>query len=114
MAIYSASFIGRQLGAIGIFYPIRFELEAPDLEAAKLKLYETHEHLSDLRIVPAHRWQIVDTWNGGEGGRKVVFTSAQTGNEGHNECFAWVHRNRSQSFDWETRHGGLKVEPAEA
>ena len=50
---YLATFTGRQLGAIGIVYPCRVEVEADDPEAARLKLYDTHEHLSGLRLTPA-------------------------------------------------------------
>lgn len=58
-----------------------------------------------------HRWQIVNTWNGGAGGRVVVFTSKAEGNAGHNECFAWIHRTTPFSFAEATARQGYAVEP---
>ena len=57
-----------------------------------------------------HRWQIVNTWNGGEGGRVVCFISKNVGDEGHNECFKWIHHNTSFSFSEATKRQGYKVE----
>jgi len=50
MPRYQCSFNGRTKGAIGIFYRISVLVEAKDPEAAKWRLYETHEHITDLRI----------------------------------------------------------------
>ena len=60
------------------------------------------------------RWRIVNTWNGGKGGRVVVFVSTEVDDAGHNECFAWVHNNTPFSFS-ESRRQGLICEqiPAE-
>jgi hypothetical protein len=43
-------FTGRQSGAIGECHMCRKTVTAPDIVAAKLKLYDTHEHISDLRL----------------------------------------------------------------
>ncbi len=50
MKRYVATFNGRTVGAIGIRYRCHIEVEAEDAKAAGLKLYETHEHISDVRI----------------------------------------------------------------
>jgi hypothetical protein len=41
-------FVGREKGAIGIFYEIHKDVEAFNLEDARLKLYDTHEHVQQL------------------------------------------------------------------
>lgn len=56
------------------------------------------------------RFQIVNTWNGGEGGRKVVFESESEGDAGHNECFAWILANTPFSFHEATTRQGYVVE----
>lgn len=45
---YLAQFVGRTRGAIGIFYPCEVTVEAANQEAARLKLYDTHEHIQGL------------------------------------------------------------------
>jgi hypothetical protein len=57
-----------------------------------------------------NRWRIVNTWNGGAGGERVVFTSAAVGNAGHNECFEWMHRNTPFSLHEATVNQGYRVE----
>lgn len=54
---YTAHFFGRAKGAIGIFHPCTATVEAANLEEAQLKLYDTHEHISGVRLeeTPAHR-----------------------------------------------------------
>jgi hypothetical protein len=47
---YQAYFYGRQRGAIGIFHQCSATVEAESVEAARLKLYDTHEHISVARI----------------------------------------------------------------
>jgi hypothetical protein len=47
---YRLTFIGRQVGALGVRYRDVKELEAADPEAAWLALYETHEHIERLDI----------------------------------------------------------------
>lgn len=59
---------------------------------------------------PTKRWQIVNTWNGGKGGRVVEFTSKGTGVDGHNECFKWVLDHTPFSFSEATTHQGYTVE----
>ena len=41
---------GRTAGALGVFYPDSVILEAETPEAARLKAYETHEHLMFVTI----------------------------------------------------------------
>lgn len=65
--------------------------------------------LPDVRS--SSRWRVVNTWNGGALGRVVVFTSTATGEAGHNECFAFLIRHQSASFDNATTHQGYDVEP---
>jgi len=45
-SIFYFEFIGRLNGAIGITYPQNKEVRAENYEAAVLKLYDTHEHIS--------------------------------------------------------------------
>lgn len=59
------------------------------------------------------RWRLVNTWNGGAGGRVVVFTSTALGNEGHNECFKWVHDHTPFSFHAATHGQGYVMEQVE-
>lgn len=47
--LYHCSFHGRQLGAIGVCYAIALQVEADDAEGARLRCYDTHEHI--LRFV---------------------------------------------------------------
>jgi hypothetical protein len=51
---YLATFVGRQTGAIGIFYRCEqlLDLDTPDREAARMKLYDTHEHIQGLKLTP--------------------------------------------------------------
>jgi hypothetical protein len=42
---YIAHFIGKNKGAIGVLQNHRVAVEAPNEEAARLKLYETHDHI---------------------------------------------------------------------
>lgn len=58
------------------------------------------------------RWAIVDTWNGGKGGRKIVFVSTMVENAGHNQCFEWIHRHTPFSYNEATKNQGYSVEPA--
>jgi hypothetical protein len=51
MTIYKATFMGRQKGAIGIFYKITDTVEADNREDANLKLYDNYEHISLLQLV---------------------------------------------------------------
>ena len=47
---YLLSFTGRKVGAIGVFYPIKLVIDAPDAESAISKAYETHEHMTGLKV----------------------------------------------------------------
>lgn len=47
---YTFSFIGRQNGAIGIFYKISETYEAENISEAKSLLYRDYEHISQLKI----------------------------------------------------------------
>jgi hypothetical protein len=49
---YRAEFWGRTIGAIGVTSRYVVEVEADNLEAARLKLYDTYEHISGLRLTP--------------------------------------------------------------
>ena len=50
MKTYEIQFIGRTVGAIGKFYPIRAQVFAADAEAAKLKLYDRFEHITGATV----------------------------------------------------------------
>lgn len=57
-----------------------------------------------------NRWVLTDTWSGGKQTPETLFVSSCDGNEGHNECMSWVHRNKSYSLSEGIEHQGLKVE----
>lgn len=46
MKTFKCYFTGRKVGAIGIFYDFIVTVQAENEEQARLKVYETHEHLS--------------------------------------------------------------------
>lgn len=71
--------------------------------------------MKDYPDVPKHygKWQIINTWNGGKKGRVVEFVSSKLGDEGHNECFKWFHKNTPFSFSTAVMHQGYAVEPVE-
>ena len=48
MKKYKFEFTGRLIGAIGITYLCTKEVYADSIEQAKLKLYDTHEHISNI------------------------------------------------------------------
>ena len=50
MKTYKATFYGRKVGAIGIRYLIEDTVSADNKEAARLKLYDKYEHISDLKL----------------------------------------------------------------
>lgn len=50
MKTYLARFNGRAKGAIGVFHPCETFIEAETEESARLKLYDTHEHITQLKI----------------------------------------------------------------
>ncbi len=47
---YRLDFYGRKVGAIGIFYQTSVTLEAANEDEARRKIYDTHEHISGLRV----------------------------------------------------------------
>lgn len=49
---YLATFTGRLVGAIGIFYGHSVEVEGETEEAARLALYDTHDHITGLSLEP--------------------------------------------------------------
>jgi len=51
MKIFKLSFIGRLKGAIGITYKIHETVKAENLEAAKLKLYDKYEHITQIKVL---------------------------------------------------------------
>jgi hypothetical protein len=57
------------------------------------------------------RWVLTDTWNGGrQTDPQTLFVSWSDGDEGHNECFHWVQRNKPYSFSEGIANQGLKLE----
>ena len=48
---YRMVFQGRVIGAIGLFYECERIVEATDEEKARAMLYETHEHISNVRCI---------------------------------------------------------------
>ncbi len=48
---WKAQFFGRLKGAIGMCYWFEVVVDAPDGDAARLKLYDTHEHVDHLTVV---------------------------------------------------------------
>jgi hypothetical protein len=52
---YYATFKGRRVGAIGIFYNHSKVCEGRNEKEAILDLYKTHEHISNLKLTPIVR-----------------------------------------------------------
>lgn len=50
MKTYIATFVGRKAGAIGISYHITTTVLADSPAAARLKLYDTYEHIHGLTL----------------------------------------------------------------
>lgn len=50
MNTYRLVFYGRKKGAIGVLGFQVLDIEAETTEQARLKAYETHEHITDLRF----------------------------------------------------------------
>ena len=50
MKKYKFTFLGVKLGAIGKRVKFTVTTEAENLESAKLKLYDTHEHIQILSV----------------------------------------------------------------
>jgi len=47
---YSAKFMGRKVGAIGITYPIDIVVEGDDMASARLSLNDKYEHIFKLTL----------------------------------------------------------------
>lgn len=47
---YICTFTGRKINSIGITYPIETEIEAESEEKIPITLYETYEHILNLKI----------------------------------------------------------------
>jgi hypothetical protein len=47
---YQLVFYGRKVGAIGIMYWITVTIEASSEDEARIKIYDTHEHISGLVV----------------------------------------------------------------
>lgn len=52
MRKWKATFNGREVGAIGVFSDFEIIVAGVDEEAARLAIYETHEHLRDVKLRP--------------------------------------------------------------
>jgi hypothetical protein len=52
MKTYTATFIGRKVGATGKTYCITTETHGDTPEAAELALYDRFEHISSLAMIP--------------------------------------------------------------
>ncbi len=50
---WKATFTGRPVNAKGIFSRFELSISAPTIEQARLKIYDTHEHLSEVSITKA-------------------------------------------------------------
>ena len=48
---YTAHFIGKNKGPIGILQRFKVVVEADNEDDARLKLYDTHEHISDVIFI---------------------------------------------------------------
>jgi len=53
---YCIDFTGREVGAIGIFSHQCVEVDADSVKEAILKVYDTHEHLSNLFVNSSPYW----------------------------------------------------------
>lgn len=81
--IFRATFVGRTLHAIGIFYPITTYCYGDNEEAARLDLYERYEHIQRLNLELAPVLAVKDAKPGdriyliGENGR-IIENAAYT------------------------------------
>lgn len=62
--IYLAQFVGRQVGAIGEFYPIKAVCVGADEESAWLSLYDRFEHISRRGIKDVSDYATCPTTDG--------------------------------------------------
>jgi hypothetical protein len=71
MQKFHARFVGKTKGAIGVSSHHELFLEAPDADAAHLKLYETHEHIERPTLTPLVM-RFAATWVNAEGMRTLM------------------------------------------
>ena len=50
MRTYECQFYGREAGALGVLYWITVTVEAASIDDARLKLYDSWEHITDLSV----------------------------------------------------------------
>lgn len=50
MKLYRMTFTGREVGAIGVFTRYSIVVRAESEEAARIELYQTHEHIRGLHV----------------------------------------------------------------
>lgn len=53
---------------------------------------------------------VIDTWNGGDGGRVSRFTSDKANIDGFSDCEIWIHDHTPFSFYEATTNQGLEIE----
>jgi hypothetical protein len=51
MKVYTFSFRGRRVGAIGVFYKIKASYKCNSMSEAKTKLYKDYEHIHQLKVI---------------------------------------------------------------
>jgi hypothetical protein len=56
--LFTVWFWGRKIGALGAVSPWVRVIEAENPEAARLRVYETHEHLSSVLVTPHMETQL--------------------------------------------------------
>jgi len=83
--------------------------DAPEGEHCDVPRIDVQEQRirKELRKLVENRkiWRVVNTWNGGEGGRKVCFITSN-----QDELMPWFHANTSFSMDEAIAHQGYLVE----
>lgn len=50
--VYQATFTGRTVGAIGVFYPITTTVDGDNEDDARLRLYDRFDHIMGLKLTP--------------------------------------------------------------
>lgn len=50
MPTYKIRFSGRKKGAIGLTYETSADVEADNVPAAVIRLYDAHEHIENVRV----------------------------------------------------------------
>lgn len=62
---------------------------------------------------PEFSCSVINTWNGGSGGRLSKFSSENTGIDAQNDCFQWILENTTFSFYEATTNQGFEIEYSE-